>query len=288
LTLQVSDKTGVELSDEAIKRISTVRDLLQEVRDASGSEAVASTTINPEALLTEDQQQWLQPLSPFQQTLSSILFSIFRSLMRFLFKLKVEGLENLPSQGNFVLTPNHTSMLDAPTLAAALPPAHMRQTRWAGAADIMLANPIMRLISRLFGVLPVERFTGGTGVKNLALAIAALRQGKNLVWFPEGRITTTGQMLPFREGIGLILDQQPALVVPVYIQGASEAMPVDASWPKFKPVKIIFGPPVDPVELERQGQGESAPARIVQELQGHVAALGKPQPVLAEVREPRP
>jgi long-chain acyl-CoA synthetase len=152
----------------------------------------------------------------------------------------------------------------------------------------MLVNPLMRLISRLYGILPIERFTGGTGVKNLALAIAALQQGKNLVWFPEGRISPTEKMLPFREGIGLILDQQPTLVVPVYIQGAREAMPLEASWPKFKPVTFIFGPALDPAELARQGAGESAPARIIEALQRQVAALSQPQPVLEGVREPQP
>jgi hypothetical protein len=45
----------------------------------------------------------------------------------------------------------------------------------------------MRLISRMSQVLPIERF-GAAGMKNLALALAALQRGKNLVWFPEGHL----------------------------------------------------------------------------------------------------
>jgi long-chain acyl-CoA synthetase len=164
-------------------------------------------------------------------------------------------------------------MLDAPLLAAALPYAHMRRTHWAGAADMMVTNPLMRQISRLARVLPIERFGSGTGIQNLALAATALQGQNNLVWFPEGRISTTDHMLPFREGIGIILDYEPTPVVPVYIQGAREVLPVEATIPKLRPVSITFGPSCDPHDLVQQGQGENPPARIVQALQTHVAAL---------------
>ena len=285
LTLRVSELTGVELSDEAIGRISTIRELLQEVVDAAGREAVVpAATDDPEALLTEEQKQWLRPLSPIQEKIFAVLFPLYQSLVRLLFRVKVHGLENLPGDRNFVLTPNHTSMLDAPLVAAVLPSAQMRQTHWAGATEIMLANPIMRLISRLAQVLPIDRYGGGTGAKNLTLAIAALSRDKNLVWFPEGRITTTGEMLPFREGIGIMLDRQPVAAVPVYIQGAREAMPVEATFPKLKPVTIVFGPACDPTALAQEGEGETAPARIARALQARVAALAEqaPAPSAAE------
>jgi long-chain acyl-CoA synthetase len=168
-------------------------------------------------------------------------------------------------------------MLDAPLVAAALPLSHLRRTQWAGAADIMFTNPLMRLVSRLARVLPIERYGSGTGVKNLALAIAALQQGRNLVWFPEGRISTTARMLPFREGVGIILERQPTPVVPVYIHGTRAAMPPEASLPRFKPVTITFGPPCDPGDLANQGQGETPASRLAQALQHRVAQL-KEQP----------
>lgn len=274
LTLEVSERTGVELSDAAIGRISSVRDLLQEVAAAAASEAAGPASLaRPEGLLSEAQKRWLTPPGPLLQLLWAILFPLYRGLVRLLFRLKVRGLENLPAEGNFVLTPNHSSMLDAPVLAAALPAALMAQTHWAGAADIMLTNPLMRLVSRMARVLPIERFGAGTGLKNLALALVGLQQGQNLVWFPEGRISTGAEMLPFREGIGLVLEQCPTLVVPVYIEGTRAAMPPQATWPTPKPVTITFGPPCDPRELARQGQGDSPAARMVQALQERVAAL---------------
>lgn len=276
LTLEVSERTGVELSDAAIGRISTVRDLLQEVSTAAESEAASSAKLaNPEALLTEEEKTWLTPPGPLLRALWAILFPIYRLLARLLFRVNAYGLENLPASGNFVLAPNHSSMLDAPMLAAVLPDRHLRQTHWAGAAEIMLSNPLMRLVSRMAGVLPIERFGGGTGIKNLALALAVLQRSRNVVWFPEGRISMTGTILPFREGIGLVLEQCPAPVVPVYIQGTREAMPPEAAWPRPGQVTISFGPPCDPRELAQQGQGDNAPTRMVQALQERVASLAR-------------
>lgn len=274
LTLEVSERTGVELNDAAIGRISTVRDLLQEISAVAESEAAAPAKLtNPDELLTEEQKTWLTPPGPLLRALWAILFPLYRLLARLLFRVEASGLENLPTEGNFVLTPNHSSMLDAPMLAAVLPDRPLRQTHWAGAAEIMLSNPLMRLVSRMAGVLPIERFGGGTGIKNLALALAVLQRGRNVVWFPEGRISTTGKMLPFREGIGLVLEQCPALVVPVYIRGTREAMPPEATWPRPGKVTITFGPPCDPRELAQQGQGDNIPARMVQALQERVAML---------------
>jgi long-chain acyl-CoA synthetase len=274
--MEVKDITGVELSDEAIKEINTVRDLLQAVSAGADREAPGPASLeDAEEMLTDEQKKWLEPPGPFLRALGAVVFFIYRLLVRLLFRLKVNGLENLPGDRPYVLTPNHSSMLDAPMVAAALTYDYMRQTHWAGAADIMLTNPLMRLVSRMSQVLPVERYTGGTGVQNLALAVAALRREKNLVWFPEGRITTTDEMLPFREGIGLILEQTQAAVVPVLIQGTREAMPVAASWPRLKPVTVTFGQPCDPAELAQKGAGENSPTRIVRALQAEVAALRK-------------
>ncbi len=279
LTMQVSDLTGVELDDETIKQINTVRDLLQAVQAAPERDAPLITQIeNPEARLSAEQRAWLEPPGRLLQWLGAIVFLIYRPLVRLLFRVKVRGLENLPGDSNYVLTPNHSSMLDAPVLASALSYSHMRQTHWAGAADIMLTNPFIRLVSRMARVLPVERYTGGTGVQNLILAIAALQRRRNLVWFPEGRIATTGDMLPFREGIGLILEQAQTAVVPVLIQGTREAMPPFTNFPRFfKPVTITFGRPCHPPELVQQGEGENSASRIARALQQQLIALREQQ-----------
>lgn len=281
LTLEISERTGAELSGEAIARISTVRDLLQEVNMAAeGEEATASAIEHPEEVLTAEQQAWLDPVRPALRVLGVVVFMLLRVAARLLFRVEARGLAHLPDHGNFVLTPNHTSYLDPPVIASVLSYNQMRQTYWAGSTDVMFQLPIMRLISRMAQVMPVAGKAVGTGLSSLAFAAITLKRKKNLVWFPEGRVATTADMLPFREGIGIVLEHYPVPVVPVFIQGAREALPLGSLMIRPRKVTLTFGPPCDPRELAQQGQGDTAPARIANALQQRVAALAEQSPVM--------
>lgn len=281
LTLDIRQRTGVELSDEAIKRITTVRDLLHEVNTAaeSGDTSSALTTAleHPEEVLTAEEQQWLNPPGAALNVLGVMVFLVLRIVMRLLFKLRVRGLENLPDNTPFVLTPNHTSYMDAITIAASLSYAQMRQTYWAGSVDVMFQHPIMRLISRLSQTMPIAGDEVGTKRSSLAFAAITLKRKKNLVWFPEGRISTTGELLPFRQGLGMVLEHHPAAVVPVLIRGTYEALPPERAIPRPHPISITFGKAYRPHELVQQGTGDAAAARMMNALHDQVVELRKQQ-----------
>ncbi|MCB0162809.1 MAG: AMP-binding protein [Anaerolineae bacterium] len=278
LTLELSERTGVELSDEAIGRITNIRDLLQEVEDAAeaGVTSQGNPLEDPEAWLTDEQKKWLTPRTMVFELLGALLFFPMRLIARLYFRLTAYGLENLPRQGNYILTPNHVSFLDAPMIAATLPYSLTRQFYWAASTQTLFSNWIVRSISWIFQAVPIEHQRSGAGIRNLALAAAILKRHKNLVWFPEGNITRTEGLLPFQEGIGLILEAVPTTVVPVYIKGAREALPRGDWWPKSAAITITFGQPCDPRELAEQGQGENGPTRMAQALQDKVVALGQP------------
>jgi long-chain acyl-CoA synthetase len=78
---------------------------------------------------------------------------------------------------------------------------------------------------------------------------------------------------PFKPGIGMLLDRYPVPVVPMFIDGTHEAMPPGRAWVQPKKVTVIFGNPLDPRELEQQGEGEQPQSRIVQALHEHVAQM---------------
>lgn len=274
LTLEIGERTGVELSEDAIARVSSVRDLLTEVwqaAEADPAETVSLTT--PEVMLTPEQTQWLSPKGPVLAFLGYLMYLFLNTVGRFYFGLKTHGLDNLPEEGGFVLTPNHASFLDAPILAAALPYKYVRRIYWAAAANMMFANPLLRFVSRTAQVFPIEHQRSGSGLKNLALGALVLKQEKNLIWFPEGQVTRTGGLLPFQQGIGLLLEAHPKQVVPVYIEGTREALPRGNYLPRPKPIAITFGTVCQPEDLARQGEGETLYARIASGLQAEVAGL---------------
>jgi long-chain acyl-CoA synthetase len=198
------------------------------------------------------------------------MFSLNRAIMRGLFRLRAEGLENLPEEGPFIVAPNHVSYLDAFVVAAALPRDVRRRTYWAGWTGAAFGNPLTRLISRLAQVVPVD--PERAGFSSLAYGAAVLARGQNLVWFAEGERSRTGSLQQFKPGVGMILDHYPVPVVPAFIRGTYEAMPRGKFLRRLEKVSITFGEPFDPhgpdgnVELREQ---------VVETLRGRVFELGQ-------------
>src|SRR5699024_5735249 len=132
LSFEIHERTGIDSDEEAVSRIETVCDLLQEVAKASEviTPAISLQQFleHPERILNERQKRWFQPLVPVSAWTSKILVRLNRSLMYRLFRLHVEGLEHVSQQSQFVLIPNHYSYLDPFLIAAALDGHRLR--RW--------------------------------------------------------------------------------------------------------------------------------------------------------------
>ena len=274
LTMEIGERTGVELGEEAISRIDSVRDLLREVTEAAGNGGDlrrVSPLEHPEEALNEEQKRNLEPLSPAQSTAARALFLLDRVLMKAFFGLKVEGSEHLPKEGPFVVAPNHLSYLDSFVVAAALDPRTLRRTHWAGWTGAAFGNPVTRAVSRLARAFPVD--PERAGASSLAFGSMVLKQGNGLVWFPEGQRSADGELQPFKAGIGMLLDRYRVPVIPVSIRGSYEAMPPGKALPRPRGISVVFGKPLDPNDLEREGDGEEPRDRIVGALRESIARL---------------
>ena len=273
LTLEIAESSGVELTDEAIARIETVRDLLHEVTESSEGESVDPLE-KPDEVLDEKQKQWLEPLGPVAATTARFLYAVNRVLMRVIFRLRVEGLEHLPEDEQWVMTSNHASYLDPFAIAALLDWNQLRKTYWAGWTGIVLANPVMRFLSRLGKILPVEPMRAARS--SLAFGATILKNKKNLVWFPEGGLSANGELQDFKPGIGMLLEHFPARVVPVFVHGTHQALPPGKFFPKPHAIYVVFGKALDAQQLKREGRGEKPQQEITNALHDYVAKLAQP------------
>ncbi|HEX7518416.1 MAG TPA: AMP-binding protein [Chthoniobacterales bacterium] len=272
ITLEIAECSGVELTEEAVARVETVRDLLREIIEGGEGKWI-DPLAQPYEILHEKQRSWLKPLSPVAAGVARFLYGLNRLLMRLFFRLSEEGLENLPKDKAWVLTPNHVSYLDPFAIAAVLNWNQLRQTYWAGWAGIVSANPVMRFLSRLGKILPVEPTRAArTG---LALGAIVLKNGSNLVWFPEGERSATGQLQTFKPGIGMLLERFPTPVLPVFIQGTYEALPMSNRFPRLRSICVMIGKPHGADELMRRGRGRNAHEQIANGLQEKVAEVAR-------------
>ncbi len=271
LTMDLKSVTGVELTEAAIARIETVRDLLREIGEAKPEEAGATDWDQPERVLTPADRRWLAPLGPLARATGRGFLCLLIPAMRRAFRLRVEGAGHLPDGEQVIYVANHVSFLDPFLMAATLGPERVAHTRWMGYTGIAFGNPVTRAFSRIARTLPVSPERGAT--IPLALAAAALRQGDSLAWFPEGRRSPDGRPGQFRPGVGRLLTRLPLRVVPIHIAGSYEAMPTGRYWPRFLPITLRIGPSIDPRTLIPDLGAADAPQRIGEALQAAVANL---------------
>jgi long-chain acyl-CoA synthetase len=268
--MDIAARSGAQLSEDAIARIATVRDLLREVSLADTAPP-ATLLDDPQAALDAEQRQWLKPPPAWLWPLRALALGVTWLVMRCAFCLRVTGREHLPPTGAFLLAPNHGSYLDAPALAAALERRALGPLCWAGWVGIMLANPAMRAVSRLARVLPMD--AERRALSSLALGLAALRAGNALVWFPEGARSATGALEAFRPGIGLLLEHTDVPVLPVYIEGAYQAWPMHRRWPRLRPIAVHFGAPIAASQLLAGAGAGASHERAARALRDAVAGL---------------
>ena len=133
----------------------------------------------------------------------------------FLFKtflgLEVKGLENLPKAGEkAIIAPNHVSLLDA-SLMHALLPSYSAYAIDTGMANTWWVKPFLKLVD----AFPIDP-TKPLGTRHL---IQAVKDGRSLVIFPEGRLTVTGGLMKVYDGTAMIADKANAPIIPVRIDG---------------------------------------------------------------------
>src|SRR6266567_4015056 len=271
LTFEIRENAGVELTEAAIARIDAIRDLLREVSEASEAESESQPLDRPEEILTDKQKRWLEPPGLVMRLVARILFFANRTVMRTLFRVEARGLDRLPENAQFVFAPNHTSYLDPPALGAVLSNARLARTYWGGWSVIVTRNVFTRFIGRLANAVPINPERGA--ISSLAFGAVLLKRKLSIVWFPEGGLSRTGELQPFKPGIGIVLARFPVPVVPVFIAGTHEALPVGAVLPRLRKVRVTFGKPLDPRELDHAAKGEEAHERIVNALREHMAGL---------------
>jgi 1-acyl-sn-glycerol-3-phosphate acyltransferase len=175
------------------------------------------------------------------------------ALINTFYRLRVEGLRNVPRSQGALLVCNHVSYIDALVIGSVLP----RLPRFV--TDHLIYNaPGLSTLMRIGRAIPIAQSREDPRLKEAAFdaAAQALREGELVMIFPEGALTRDGDFRPFRTGVEEILRRQPVPVIPMALRGlwgsffsraeGGRAMVRPFRRGLFNRVELIVGSPVAP------------------------------------------
>ncbi|MEI6429121.1 MAG: lysophospholipid acyltransferase family protein [Pseudanabaena sp. ELA607] len=181
-----------------------------------------------------DRESWLS------FTLYHALKWLFVSpVMHLFFGCKIYGSEHVPRKGKVIVVMNHASDFDPPMISNCVgrPVAFM-------AKEELFKNPVLAALIRLYGAYPVKRGAGDRAA--IRAALEALSEGWATGVFLQGTRTPDGTITAPKLGAALIAAKSQALILPVSIWGTDQILPRDAKLPRFAPVTVRIGAPLNP------------------------------------------
>ncbi len=137
-------------------------------------------------------------------------------LIHLLYRIRVEGTANIPDKGPVLLACNHVSYVDALVIGGCL----RRPVRFVMYYKIF-EIPLLRSLFRTARAIPIASAKENPQLLEEAYASIdkMLARGEVVCIFPEGQITRTGELNPFRQGIAKIIKRRPVPVVPMALTG---------------------------------------------------------------------
>ena len=148
----------------------------------------------------------------------SLILLFLKRIVGLKYKLEVNGVKNIPSNGGVLLLGNHISWIDWAVVLMAVP----KEVRFVMDKTIY-SKWYIKWIFRMFNAIPISNASSKTTIKIIA---KQLDEGNIVVIFPEGSITRNGHLGEFKKGFEKILQltSTDVKVVPFYIRGLWESM----------------------------------------------------------------
>lgn len=187
-----------------------------------------------------------------------IIYAFFLRLIiwigTLLFRVRVEGRENIPASGSCVLAPVHRSNLDTPILGFIT----RRRMRFMG-KDSMWKSRFGDKFLTALGGFPVVRGTADR--EALRACESVLERGEPLVMFPEGTRRSGPVVHELFDGPSFVACRTGSPVIPIGIGGSERVMPKGSKLIYPKKIVIVVGKPIAPPA----GEGR-VPRRAIKEL----------------------
>lgn len=182
---------------------------------------------------------------PLTKLFIVLLIGLLRLTGKVFFRLESKGIENIPDPP-YIITPNHASNLDGFVIGIVVPIKSFMNLYFLGFQEYF-SNWFTSWFAKLAHVIPIDPET----YLKRALQISGyvLKKEKALCLFPEGGRTYDGNLMPFKKGVGILSKEFDVPLIPTLIEGTYEVLPRRALFPKFRKIKVTFGKPISPGEI---------------------------------------
>jgi len=248
---------GIKIPEDTFLQHPTVEKLsrfMKEKKNKLSVEAVKWAEILKEKVDLKLPKSW------FTQNLlknaSKVLFKIY-------FRIKSEGTENLQN-GPFILVPNHQSFYDGLFVSVFLKNKIMKNTYFYAKEKHVKFKWLKSFANRNNVIVMDINRDLKESIQKLA---EVLRKGKNIIIFPEGTRTYTGEVGEFKKTFAILSSELNVPIVPVTIKGANEALPRGSIIPKpWKKINVKFHKPVYPNGMSYDMISEMVQKLIVSDL----------------------
>jgi 1-acyl-sn-glycerol-3-phosphate acyltransferase len=175
----------------------------------------------------------------YSRTAYRVVKAVLGTAMRRAYRIRIEGLHNLPFNGPGVVAANHISFLDSLVIPLVIP----RRVTYLAKAEYWDSWKT-RWFFDLVGQIPVRRDDSAKAQAALAAGMRVLERGGLLGIYPEGTRSPDGCLYRGKTGVARMALAANAPVIPVGLIGTREIMSKEAKLPKMRgDVTVRFGEP---------------------------------------------
>src|SRR5262245_20802218 len=152
------------------------------------------------------------------------------------FRLRVAGREHWPAEGGGLVCSNHQSHLDPPLVGLTCD----RRMNYL-ARDSLFRVPGLAQLIHFLDAIPIDR--EGGGLAGLKETLKRLKASELVLIFPEGTRTHDGEVAPLKPGFIAVARRSGVPLIPVGLDGAYQAWPRNARFPRFfGRIAVVIGP----------------------------------------------
>lgn len=190
------------------------------------------------------------------RTFYRFMCGVLRPYYALVYPPVVDGLENIPAEGGFILCCNHVHARDPFYLAV---PCKTRLFHFMAKTELFKSR-LMGAFLRGLESFPVDR--GHSDLAAVRTSLQLLKEGHGLGIFPQGTRSRDNTPTPMLEGVAMIALRAGVPVIPAYIGGP---------YRPFRKMQLTYGKPVDFSDIPRRFDSQTLSAvtrRIEQSVWG--------------------